>query len=271
MSQLVIKHTTIANHPPEILDPGELAVELNSPTRLWVGTPDGVKLLIQTGAGGLQFVDVAGDTMTGPLILNGDPTLPLGAAPKRYVDVALNGLNAAIAAKVAKAGDIMTGPLVLPAANPTADQHAAHKKYVDDGVAAVTPPPVFATGTQTLFYQAAAPVGWTKITASINDKTLRVVSGATGGTAGGTNAFSSVMAQTVVGNFTPSAATTAPHSHNTWQAQWQTTAGGGPEYIGVGGAGGGYVPGNVAGGNAVHNHTIKMSIQYIDLILARKD
>lgn len=64
-------------------------------------------------------VAVAGDTMTGLLILSGDAVAPLGAATKQQVD-----------AKVAKAGDIMTGFLTLNA-NPTATLHAATKGYVD--------------------------------------------------------------------------------------------------------------------------------------------
>jgi hypothetical protein len=36
---------------------------------------------------------------------------------------------------VLKAGDTMTGPLVLPAAMPTALQHATHKQYVDEAIA----------------------------------------------------------------------------------------------------------------------------------------
>jgi len=49
----------------------------------------------------------------------------------------------------------------------------------------------FAPETSMLFYQATAPIGWTK--QSINDKALRVVSGSGGSTAG-TTAFSSVFA-----------------------------------------------------------------------------
>lgn len=37
------------------------------------------------------FVDAAGDTMTGPLVLAGNPGAPLEAAPKQYVDAALAG------------------------------------------------------------------------------------------------------------------------------------------------------------------------------------
>ena len=50
----------------------------------------------------VQFVSKSGDTMTGLLILSGDPVANLGAATKQYADT-----------KVAKAGDTMTGPLVV--------------------------------------------------------------------------------------------------------------------------------------------------------------
>lgn len=39
----------------------------------------------------------------------------------------------------------------------------------------------FPAGTNTIFYQSTAPVGWTTST-SYNDNTLRIVSGSTGGT-----------------------------------------------------------------------------------------
>lgn len=51
-----------------------------------------------------EFVKIAGDTMTGPLILNADPTENLGAATKQYADN-----------KVDSAGDTMTGDLIVPA------------------------------------------------------------------------------------------------------------------------------------------------------------
>jgi len=51
-------------------------------------------------------VDVAGDTMTGPLKLSGDPTDPLHASTKAYTDAGDD-------ARVAVAGDTMTGPLVM--------------------------------------------------------------------------------------------------------------------------------------------------------------
>jgi len=67
-------------------------------------------------------VDKAGSTMTGPLILSGDPTSDPQAATKHYADT-----------KVAKAGDSMSGFLTLNA-DPTATLHAATKHYADTKV-----------------------------------------------------------------------------------------------------------------------------------------
>ena len=60
----------------------------------------------------------------------------------------------------------------------------------------------FAAGTQMLFMNATAPVGWTKLTAHDN-KALRVVSG-TGGASGGTVAFTTAFA-----SYTPTGSNTA--------------------------------------------------------------
>jgi hypothetical protein len=60
------------------------------------------------------FVEIAGDTMTGPLLLNGDPTLGVGAATKDYVDAGDASLNNL---KVDKAGDVMSGSLGFQAGN----------------------------------------------------------------------------------------------------------------------------------------------------------
>ena len=39
VSKVLIKRTSTPNSPPATLDPGELAVEMAVPTRLWVGVP----------------------------------------------------------------------------------------------------------------------------------------------------------------------------------------------------------------------------------------
>jgi len=77
-------------------------------------------------------VDISGDTMTGPLILAADPTVPLGAATKQYIDNSHLDIIGQLAGKVAKAGDTMTGPLTLPGP-PSAALHAATRAYVDAG------------------------------------------------------------------------------------------------------------------------------------------
>ena len=50
----------------------------------------------------------------------------------------------------------------------------------------------FPSGTKMIFQQTSAPTGWTKITSSVNNKALRVVSGTAG--SGGSNAFSNTLA-----------------------------------------------------------------------------
>ena len=72
-------------------------------------------------------VNKAGDTMTGPLVLPGDPTQPLEAATKQYVDKMLP-----------LAGGTMTGNLLLNG-DPTQDNGAATKKYVDAHAGGATP------------------------------------------------------------------------------------------------------------------------------------
>lgn len=109
-------------------------------------------------------VNKAGDTMTGPLVLSGDPTQPMEAATKQYVDqhgggasgdflplsggtltgpltlaadpsTAMQAATKQYADKMLPlAGGTMTGALTLPA-DPTSDMQAATKKYVDDAVA----------------------------------------------------------------------------------------------------------------------------------------
>jgi hypothetical protein len=140
-------------------------------------------------------------------------------------------------------------------------------------------------GTVMLFYQTAAPTGWTKLTTQ-DDKALRVTQGATGGSAGGTNAFSTVMAQTVVGNNTLSSAAMATHNHVTTENPHNHTINA-PNNTGSAVVTGAEFAGNTtttmgsnttaltlqnsSGGGGVHNHTITMAIAYVDLIMASKN
>ena len=49
----------------------------------------------------------------------------------------------------------------------------------------------FPSGTKMIFQQTSAPTGWTKVTSSVNNKALRVVSGTA--SSGGTNAFTTAF------------------------------------------------------------------------------
>ena len=77
-----------------------------------------------------RYVNTAGDTLTGALILAADPLSALEAATKQYTDAGDAANDAATALKVDKAGDVMTGILVL-SGDPTANLDAAPKQYVD--------------------------------------------------------------------------------------------------------------------------------------------
>jgi hypothetical protein len=125
------------------------------------------------------------------------------------------------------------------------------------------------SGTPMLFVQTSAPTGWTKVT-SHNDKALRVVSGSA--SSGGTNSFSTVMAQTTVGNTTLSNSTVPAHSHTINVDNTSGTAGGLTTWVlGASLAAGGTQTSSSSGSGGAHNHTITMSIQYVDVIIATKD
>jgi hypothetical protein len=102
-------------------------------------------------AGDALKVAKAGDTMTGPLVLNADPSSALHSATKQYVD-------AGDADQVNKTGDSMTGALAMGdnkitgLATPTATADATNKSYVDAQIATT-----LATGV------AGGPIGTANI------------------------------------------------------------------------------------------------------------
>ena len=84
------------------------------------------------------YVKKSGDTMTGSLYLNSDPTNPSEAATKRYVDGQITNIGSSYSTKVyvddaflRKTGDIMTGGNLKLSAEPTDPKHATTKNYVD--------------------------------------------------------------------------------------------------------------------------------------------
>jgi hypothetical protein len=151
--------------------------------------------------------------------------------------------------------------------------------------AAVNPIPA---STVMLFYQNAAPTGWT-IVATQNNKALRVVSSA-GGVSGGSVAFSTAFAsQAVSGSVGTSGATTLSisqmpsHDHS-----GNYIAGGGSGATGASFPAYGFrADGETYGGSSVtpqgggssHTHgggtftgtAINLAVQYIDVIIASKN
>ena len=84
--------------------------------------------------GSLNYVQKSGDTMTGDLILYRDPTVPLQAVTKQYVDsFVLSSANIPPGVFVPVSGGSMTGFLTLTA-NPTANLHAVPRQYVHNFV-----------------------------------------------------------------------------------------------------------------------------------------
>jgi hypothetical protein len=132
-------------------------------------------------------------------------------------------------------------------------------------------------GSVMLFFQANAPAGWTQLTGH-NNKALRIVSGAGGGSGGSVNFTNAFTAQAVTGSNSATTLTEAqlpPHQHS-----YYIGSGSGslmPDYNPTDGnnaSATAYT--NFTGGGNPHNHTftgtaINLAVQYIDLIIARKD
>lgn len=127
--------------------------------------------------------------------------------------------------------------------------------------------PRFPSGTLMLFQQTNAPIYWTKQTTH-NNKALRVVSGAA--SFAGTTPFTTVFGQTVVGSTTITTTTMPSHAHSDSEPGGPQSLQGGSTFpngnIGAAGSNTGSI-----GGNGAHNHTISLTVQYVDLIIASKD
>lgn len=168
---------------------------------------------------------------------------------------------------------IATHKLVRTAITSTSDNSAkvnfAAAPIVDvfpSPSSSLEPSQIFPAGTPMLFQQTAAPVGWTKQTTH-NDKALRIVSGTA--SSGGSNSFSSVMAQTTVGNHTDSTTEMPSHGHGYNVPLYSF-----PVAIGCGASADVSTTGantGSAGSGGAHNHPILMSIQYVDFIIATKN
>jgi hypothetical protein len=111
--------------------PGAPTADLQAATKLYVddAVSDATGGGLTEAQADLLYVNVGGDTMTGPLVLAADPANPLEAATKQYADNFMTEAQAD-GRYVNNWGDTMTGDLTLPG-DPTMALHAAPKQYVD--------------------------------------------------------------------------------------------------------------------------------------------
>ncbi len=137
----------------------------------------------------------------------------------------------------------------------------------------------FPSTTKMVFYQASAPTGWERFNAG-DDAALRVVSGSSGGSSGGTESFSNLN-HSHTGSSGETVAPTQSHSHSFTS---QVGQGDGSSqfyhsfaiYGDTGSAGSSTFNSSLTGGSASHSHTVGVSSdninpKYIDVIVCSKD
>jgi len=159
-----------------------------------------------------------------------------------------------------------TTAVVNFASPPTIDMFPAANSYLESDFVAT----IIEAGSRAVFYQAAAPIGWTKVTSGVNDKAMRVVSG-TGGGSGGTHAFSTVFSKTATDGFTLTIPTIPSHDHPyvdyTGAANVDGNSAGSIDYnpVPVGRTT------SATGGSGSHAHGMDIRVQYLDVIICQKD
>jgi hypothetical protein len=171
----------------------------------------------------------------------------------------------------------MAGHLSLPTAPAAAN--AVRKDYVDAAVAAVGS---FPASTQMLFFQGAAPTGWTKMTIWDNIA-IRITNGTSGGGAVvGTSPFTTVFGKTATDNFTITSsymgvAAVGINTSGKASALGSALPGQNPwgkdsayETVGLHTTGANNNEGVLVGGVA-HSHTMDMRLMYVDAIVATKN
>ena len=85
---------------------------------------------LQASLATAPYLPISGGTMTGPMVLSANPSVPLAPATKQYVDGLVNPISTSLANYLLLAGGTLTGPLIL-AADPAVALGAATRQYVD--------------------------------------------------------------------------------------------------------------------------------------------
>lgn len=219
--------------------------------------------------------------------INTDTNTTYGAATTTTAGLVKVGTNISVSGgtiSVANGSTTKKGVVQLSSAtNSTSTTLAATASAVKAAYDKVSAAAAFPAGTQMLFVQDAAPTGWTKQT-TVNDATIRIISGTTGGKTGGSVAFSTAFvagkAITLSGNVGATTLSTAQipshthpanyliagddydrdqagYSNNETGKTWKTVSG-------------------AAGGSGSHTHslsgtaTVNLAVKYVDVILCKK-
>lgn len=157
--------------------------------------------------------------------------------------------------------------------------------------------PAFVRNTKTFFNQTTAPTGWTKITNSGDDYTLRLVNGSTGGSYNGLNGVSaafvdstwSATVSSITGSVVSADADLPSHQH---QFAYATAISNGQimisypanpltgQYLvsslstttsGAAGSGSTHNHGIASGSSTIAGNPTGFNVKYIDFIMASKD
>lgn len=139
---------------------------------------------------------------------------------------------------------------------------------------------IIPTGSLMFFVNAAAPMGWTRVTTVQDDSLIRVMATAGIGGGGGSTGFSVYNAVSATGGYTLAVADIPSHAHpgSTLSTTYryytpdinngvQAPTGGAV----VGAQSGGTVTVASQGGGGSHSHPLTRNIKYIDTMLASKN
>lgn len=129
-----------------------------------------------------------------------------------------------------------------------------------------TGPDLIPTGHAIPFYNASVPTGWTVIVA--NDYAVRIVNNATsGGTGGGSVAFSTLFGRTATDAHTLTINEIPAHFHSDASILLTASVGGGANIAGTASA---TTTTGVTGGGASHTHGIDMRVAYLNMIVGTR-
>lgn len=147
-----------------------------------------------------------------------------------------------------------------------------------DGTTMTTAAQSIPTGTVTNFFQASAPIGWTKLTTNDN-ASIRIVSGTGGGTGGSVNfttAFASQSVSGTVGAYTLSVSEIPSHAHNSQYYNSSNSGNTWPDALSFSDTPNYFPTTTATGGSGSHAHSftggaINLAVKYLDNIMCSKD